>query len=321
MRNGIRVSYGSAVEVGLVEGRLAARPRTAYLFLSNGACRGRCAFCPQSMGGFSDRVSRVRWPNFPLDSVLEAINSSRSVERVCLQCADEPWVKGEIPYLVRRLAATRGIPVSVSIPPVEVGLMEELKDAGAERLTVPIDCASPRLFHAVKGRRMVDCLDALRSAVAVFGRGRTGTHVIVGLGETEKEAVSLLAQLWAMGVRPSLFAFTPVKGTAMEGRQQPAIAAYRRLQLAMHMIVELGVRGEGFTFDGRGRLAGYPVDRSDLASIAREGRPFETGGCPGCNRPYFNERVSGPLFNFPYPPTEVEIKCIEEELLGNTSAD
>jgi biotin synthase len=321
MRKGIRVSYGSAVELGLVEGRLAARPRTAYLFSSDGACRGKCAFCPQSLGGFSDRVSRVRWLEFSLDSVLEAIRTSRFVERVCLQCADERRVMAELPSLVRRLAGAGGLPVSVSLPPLEVTLMEELREAGADRLTVPIDCASQRLFHAVKGRRMEDCLDSLGGAVDVFGRGRVGTHVIVGLGETEEETVSLLVQLWARGVRPSLFAFTPVKGTVLEGGRPPAMATYRRLQLAMHMIVELGVGGEGFTFDARGRLTGYPMDSPSLVSIVKGGRPFETGGCPGCNRPYFNERVAGPLFNFPYPPTEEDIKCIEEELLGNASAD
>jgi len=214
-----------------------------------------------------------------------------------------------------------GIPVSVSLPPLELDIMEGLKDAGADRLTVPVDCASRKLFRAVKGRRMEDCLDALGNAVTVFGRGRVGTHVIVGLGETEEEVVFLLARLQAMGVKPSLFAFTPVKGTGMEGGRQPAMATYRRLQLAMYMIVELGVGSEGFIFDGRGRLAGYPIDSPSLASIVRGGRPFETNGCPGCNRPYFNERVSGSLFNFPYPPTEEEIKCIEEELLGSASAD
>jgi biotin synthase len=43
---------------------------------------------------------------------------------------------------------------------------------------------------------------------------------------------------------------------------------------------------------------------------------FMTSGCPGCNRPYFNERVSGPIFNFPRKPKAEEISRIRGEMLG-----
>jgi biotin synthase-related radical SAM superfamily protein len=26
---------------------------------------------------------------------------------------------------------------------------------------------------------------------------------------------------------------------------------------------------------------------------------FETSGCPGCNRPYYNESTRGPMYNHP----------------------
>jgi biotin synthase len=317
MRVGIRVSYGSAIELGLAEGKLAARPRTAYLFMSDGACRGRCAFCPQSSGAHSDKVSRVSWPEYPLDSVLEAVRSSRSIERVCLQCSDEERVLEDLPPLVRRVVQMGSCPVSVSLPPPEAALIGVLKDAGADRLTVPIDCADPRLILGVKGRNMTDYLDALARAVAIFGRDRVGTHLIVGLGEAEKDVVSMLAHVWDMGVRPSLFAFTPVKGTAMERLRQPALATYRRLQLAMYMIVELEADRGDFAFDTRGKLAGYPISETALASMVKGGRPFETRGCLGCNRPYFNERVLGFPFNFPYPPSEEEKEQIREDLCGS----
>lgn len=321
MREVIRVSYGSAVELGLAEGILWAWPRTAYLLLSDGACRGRCAFCPQSLGQQPDRVSRVSWPEYPLDLVLEAIRSSRRVERACIQCADQRAVFEELPRLVQRLTAGGRLPVSVSMPPRGARIIYRLRDAGADMVTIPIDCASPRLFNRVKGGRLEDCMVALGDAVAAFGERKVGTHVIVGLGETEEEVVSVLARVWEMGVRPSLFAFTPVRGTAMAGRQPPDMQSYRRLQLARHLIVELGAGGDGFTFDAKGRLEYYPLEEHALGSIVKGGRPFETGGCPGCNRPYFNERVTGSLFNFPYPPSRDEIIRIEEELYGKTPAD
>ena len=33
---------------------------------------------------------------------------------------------------------------------------------------------------------------------------------------------------------------------------------------------------------------------------------FETSGCPGCNRPYYNERPGGMLYNYPRPLTAAE---------------
>jgi biotin synthase-related radical SAM superfamily protein len=315
MKKSVRVSYGSAVELGLTDGKLATRPRTAYLLLGEGACRGKCIFCPQSRDGAPERIARVSWPQFPLESVLEALCSSRSIERVCLQCPDEEAAMEELSSLVGRVAG--GHPVSVAMPPWGAELMANLKVAGAERLTVPIDCASPRLFRAVKGRAMPECLNALKSAVELFGVGMVGTHVIVGLGETEKEVVALAGRLLSMGVMPSLFALTPVKGTMMEGRGPPPVATFRRLQLALYIMEEVGAESEGFSFNSRGRIAGYPVEKTALEATVKSGKPFETRGCPGCNRPYFNERVSGPLFNFPRPPSQGEIKCIEEELFGS----
>jgi biotin synthase-related radical SAM superfamily protein len=315
MRKRIRVSYGSAVELGLVEGKLAARPRTAYLLLGEGACRGKCAFCPQSTGGASGLIARVSWPQFSLESVLDALCSTTSIERVCCQCPDEEAVKGELPYLVGRVAG--GHPVSVSMPPWDAEFMVDLRVSGAERLTIPIDCASPRLFRAVKGREISECLIALGKAVEVFGRGMVGTHVIVGLGETEEEVLHLTGHLLTMGVMPSLFALTPVKGTIMEGERPPPIGTYRRLQLALFIMAELGVGSGEFSFNDRGRLAGYPLEKNALESMVKGGKPFKTRGCPGCNRPYFNERVSGPIFNFPRHPTQGEIRRIEEDLFGS----
>jgi biotin synthase len=51
--------------------------------------------------------------------------------------------------------------------------------------------------------------------------------------------------------------------------------------------------------------------------MVKGGRPFETRGCLGCNRPYFNERVLGFPFNFPYPPSEEEKEQIREDLCGS----
>ena len=63
-----------------------------------------------------------------------------------------------------------------------------------------------------------------------------------------------------------------------------------------------------------GRLVNFGLSKDDLRNIIRRGDPFMTSGCPGCNRPYYNERPSGPLYNIPRRPTDVEIAEIEKVL-------
>jgi biotin synthase len=39
-----------------------------------------------------------------------------------------------------------------------------------------------------------------------------------------------------------------------------------------------------------------------------------TSGCPFCDRPYFNEKVTGPLYNYPYEPSNKEMISIKNQI-------
>jgi len=41
----------------------------------------------------------------------------------------------------------------------------------------------------------------------------------------------------------------------------------------------------------------------------RGGEPFQTSGCTGCNRPYYNETPGEELYNYPKPLTTEETKA------------
>ncbi len=45
----IRVSYGTAIVLGLLEARQDVAPTTAYLLFDNG-CIGSCSFCSRANG-------------------------------------------------------------------------------------------------------------------------------------------------------------------------------------------------------------------------------------------------------------------------------
>lgn len=312
----IRVSYGSAVVLGLIRGRLDAEPTTLYILFKGRRCRGRCAFCPQSEGDPA-HVSRVEWPEFGLRDVISRARSCKGLQRVCVQCTDEPVVRRELPFLVSMLK-TVALPISVSTPPLTKRLLVRVKDAGAGTVTVPLDCADRGMSERVKGRSSEAIMKGLRDALEVFGWGNVGTHIIVGLGETEEQVAGVLTELAGMGVVPSLFAFTPVKGTPMEGAVQPNLATYRRLQVARHIIVEKWMKGS-FEFDEGGKIVS--ICGVDLELLLKDGTIFTVRGCPGCNRPFYNERASGPFYNYPNKPEKAVLERIAGEIIGSLAGN
>jgi biotin synthase len=70
-------------------------------------------------------------------------------------------------------------------------------------------------------------------------------------------------------------------------------------------------------FDENGRLIDFGME---IESLIQTGEPFMTSGCPGengkvaCNRPYGNERPSGPIRNFPFGPEAEDIEEIRAQM-------
>jgi biotin synthase len=65
-------------------------------------------------------------------------------------------------------------------------------------------------------------------------------------------------------------------------------------------------------FDSEGRITDFGMPVEALHRVIRSGVPFITSGCPDCNRPYYNEKPGGPLYNYPFMPTEEELEQIEK---------
>jgi len=61
-------------------------------------------------------------------------------------------------------------------------------------------------------------------------------------------------------------------------------------------------------FDSNSCLTNFGISKQRFLEVIDSGEPFLTSGCPGCNRPYYNERPGGPLYNYPRQllPEEIE---------------
>jgi biotin synthase len=199
--------------------------------------------------------------------------------------------------------------------------MKMLAETGVDRVSIALDAATEELFNTVKGASAngpytwKNQLKALKEAVQTFGKGSVSTHLIAGLGENERELIQIIQWCVDTGVYPSLFAFTPIPGTALENHSQPPLSYYRRIQIARFLIIQGKTRYENMRFNEDNRLIDFGVPEEQIRNVIKTGRPFVTSGCPGCNRPYYNERPGGPLYNYPRQPLPEEVIEIEKQIL------
>ena len=71
---------------------------------------------------------------------------------------------------------------------------------------------------------------------------------------------------------------------------------------------------EDFRFNVKGEITSFGLLTKPLEKIIETGNPFRTSGCPDCNRPYYNEKPSGPIYNYPYNITKEGIEKIKKQL-------
>jgi biotin synthase len=326
----VKVSYAAAITLGLEPGLFyrGARLTCINLLMQYGdGCKANCLYCGQAReipgGSQCKNLIRVEWPSYRLNEVIERTKQIQDcVERVCISMITHPRASEDLIKIVGNIYSEIDLPISTLITPTLVTreCMRRIKEAGAEMVGVAIDAATPNLFHMLRGwsakspHRWDRYVNGLKEAVEVFGEGRVGCHLIVGLGESEKEMVSTIQMVHDLGAETHLFSFFPERGSALENKPQPPIGQYRRVQLARYLIDKEISKFCLMKFDNMGRLTEFGVEDANLMEIVETGRPFETSGCPGCNRPFANERPSQLIRNFPFPLTEEDVAIVKKQI-------
>jgi len=324
----IRVSLGTAGLLGLLRLHSDAEPTTAYLMTyTPKSCSANCAFCPQARESSSSKelLSRVIWPDFPLNVVVERLRSKVEegrLRRICIQALNYSGFTKDASMIASTILSKVIVPISMSCPPMTRREMEHLKRIGVERIGLPLDGATAEVFDRIKGSavkgpyRWESHFKALKDALDLFGAKRVSTHIIIGLGETERDVAEIIQELHGMGVNPSLFAFTPIRGTRLENSRRPGIGHYRRVQLARHLIMQGVSSINSMKFTREGRIIDFGVGSNIVDHLISLGDPFVTGGCPDCNRPFYTENPRGPIYNYPRPLTDDDKRKVADELQG-----
>ena len=327
----IRVSIGSAAVLGLQSLKMNVLPTTIHLLqYSAKGCQANCAFCPQARDSIVDKkmLSRVSWPAFDWKRVKQKLIScylEKKYVRICLQTVLYKGFIDEMMYLIEDLFSEVKIPLSVALIPISIRHLEKMKEMGVDRIGIALDASTPDVFSKIKGNAIQGPYkwkrhhEALQDALKIFGKGKVSTHLIIGLGESERDAVQKIYALHKDGITVGLFAFMPVEGTILDKKPQPIIKQFRRVQLARHLIVHDKLDPGLFSFDEHGMLTGWHMSNEKLKELIRDnnGSMFMTSGCPGCNRPYYTSSPRGQMYNYPSPLTKDQIEQTIQELFPN----
>jgi len=230
--------------------------------------------------------------------------------------------------ICQQLRSGFDIPVSVLISPTIISHQDlrDIKIAGADKIGVAIDLATPDLFDQYRGtgvqgpHKWETYLKRLAQAINIFGKGNAGSHFVTGMGETEKQMVEAIQKIQDMGGWTHLFSFYPEPDSSLCDHPMPAMDHYRRIQLARYIMDENLSRAERFAYDQNEQIVDFGLSSQKLDQVIDSGQPFRTSGCEGyngevaCNRPFANSRPGPKMRNYPFDPGKADIKLIRKQL-------
>jgi len=271
----------------------------------------------------------VTWPTYRLDDIIARIAQRKDrVKRICISMITNRMAIKDTKYVCKRLRSEFDIPVSLLISPtiLNAGDLAEFKSTGADKIGVAVDLATPDLFDKFRGtgvggpHKWETYWRCFENAVSIFGKGNAGTHLMVGMGETEEEMCQVIQRTRDLGGHTHLFSYFPEEGSAMDGYQPPGMDQYRRVQLAQYLIDQDISRADRFDYRSDGGIVGFGISQNRLDAVIDTGAPFRTTGCTGydgqvaCNRPYGNSRPGPDIRNYPFPPDTEDICRIRRQM-------
>ena len=340
----VQMSTAAAITLGIVQGKMyrCSCTRCLNLLLTYPeGCRANCAYCGlarhrEAERDYADRnFIRVDWPAVPLDTVIDIVarDAAKSpFHRMCISMITHPRSDADTVTVLKQWTQRidpSAIPVSILSNPTTMTRedVKRLRDLGADIFTVALDAATPEIFDRTRGKGVqsphtwAKYWEILMDARDIFGRQKFGAHIIIGMGETEQQALDLAQRLVDLGGHSHMFCFFPEKGSLMDHLPATPRDQWRRVQLARYLIDYRGARVERMSFDSEGRVVDYGIPRAELDAVIDDGVAFRTSGCPGkfredvsaCDRPYGDSPPSD-IASFPFQPGKSDLRKVRRQL-------
>jgi biotin synthase len=340
----VQISTAAAITLGLMSGDMynCSCTRCLNLLLTYPeGCRANCAYCGLARHREADRdyadrnFIRVDWPAVPMAQIADIVakdGADSPFHRMCISMITHPRSDMDT-FAVLKTWTDRvdpdDVPISILSNPTTMTRedVSKLRDMGSDIFTVSMDAATPELFDRTRGKGVQSphtwkkYWEILEDARDIFGPKKFGAHIIIGMGETEYEALHLVQKIVDMGGHSHMFCFFPEKGSLMDHLPATPRDQWRRVQLARYMIDYCGVRVDQMKFDEEGRVQDFGLPKPETEMIVETGIAFRTSGCPGkfaedisaCDRPYGDSPVSD-IASYPFKPEGVHMKKIRQQL-------
>ena len=340
----VQMSTAAAITLGIADGRMyrceCTRCLNLLLTYPEG-CRANCAYCGlarhrEAERDYADRnFIRVDWPAVPMDEVVDIVakdGENSPFHRMCISMITHPNSDDDTVTVLKNWTSRIDpdtIPVSILSNPTTMGRddVRNLKDLGADIFTVALDAATPAIFDRTRGKgvqsphKWKKYWEVLLDARDIFGPEKFGAHIIVGMGETEHEILSLVQELVDLGGHSHMFCFFPEDGSLMDHLPATPRDQWRRVQLGRYLIDYHGVRVDQMRFDEEGRVKDFGLPGQELDAVIDAGVAFRTSGCPGkeaedvsaCDRPYGDSPPSD-IASYPFAPKRKDLKKIRKQL-------
>jgi lipoyl synthase len=333
-----RISTATAMSLGLIPGRFyrGAKNRCANLLIHHHeGCAANCAYCGlnKRRSGSYEKKSfiMVQWPLFSMDEIIEAINNGPSyVKRTCISMITNGRCPRDTIAMTKRLYEETEIPISLLISPTVLkhDHLVAMKEAGADKIGVAVDLATPELFDLYRGTGVSgphtweNYWRTVSDGLEIFGERNVGIHLMVGMGETEAQMVATMERAWNMGAVSHLFSFFAEPGSPLQERPQPPWPSYLRIQLARFLLEERSIPASALSFDSEGHIMDFGLSHGEIMEAINLGIPFMTTGCldrdgeVACNRPFGNCLPGEKQWNYPYLPNEDELFLIRQHIFS-----
>jgi biotin synthase len=340
----VQMSTAAAITLGVTPGKMhrceCTRCLNLLLTYPEG-CRANCAYCGlarhrEAERDYADRnFIRVDWPAVPMAEIVDIVardGENSPFHRMCISMITHPNSDEDTVSVLKQWTARidpSAIPISILSNPTTMTRqdVQTLRELGSDIFTVALDAATPELFDRTRGKGVqsphswAKYWEVLEDARDIFGPKRFGAHIIVGMGETEYEVLTLVQQLVDMGGHSHMFCFFPEKGSLMDHLPATPRDQWRRVQLARYLIDYCGLRVDHMTFDEHGRVTDYGMPKGELDVIIDTGIAFRTSGCPGkfaddisaCDRPYGDSPPSN-VASYPFQPNGNDLRTIRKQL-------
>ncbi len=332
-----KMSHATAISLGLMHNRMyrGAVNRCVNLLVHYPeGCAANCAYCglaKKRPGTYQEKsFIHVEWPLFKMSEIIDAIRGAPDyVGRTCISMITNGKCVTHTLTMTEQLGRETRLPISILTSPsiLNGDFLEKARASGADKIGVALDLATPELFDRYRGKgvsgphRWERYWQFLEDALSVFGPRNVGAHLMVGMGETEKEMTDLMDRLFHMGIDNHLFSFFAEEGSSLGNMPQPPWPTYLRIQLARYLIEKEISRSGQMAFDETGAISDFGVSPKILEEIIRSGIPFMTTGCldekgaVACNRPFGNCLPDVQQWNYPYQPNREETDLITKIFL------